>query len=272
MKKLPFSAFYEQKRDLDDSQFDLFPSGNYLAHFHRQLEIIFVDRGSLYVNINGTERLLVSGGIGISDSFDIHSYRTDDLEELVSYALIVSKDYLIDHSFLKKNIVLSEHFPDKKTSATVFKLFEILFSHYLTKNNPVFIKGITTAMVSELYSTLPLKVAPENDGHSIMRNTLNYLHRNFTEPITLEIIAKKLGYAPGYLSHIFNLYYNGGIKKYLNTLRIKNAIVLLNAGESSYAAAMKSGFGSPESFYRSFREICGTSPRKFLKSENTLSV
>ena len=98
-----------------------------------------------------------------------------------------------------------------------------------------------------------------------------YIGRHFTEKITLDSTAKAIGISQSLLSKEMNVRLNISFPEYVRRLRINNVLDLISSrGMSVTNAAFESGFTSMQGFYKTFREITGTSPLEMLKSrENT---
>lgn len=62
------------------------------AHFHNTTELIAVRSGAERVVINGVERVLGPGEIGVSNSFDIHYYEYVGASEVT--VVMISDEYL----------------------------------------------------------------------------------------------------------------------------------------------------------------------------------
>ena len=93
---------------------------------------------------------------------------------------------------------------------------------------------------------------------------LEYVSQNFQEDISLQSIARALGYNYQYLSKIFNRTMNINFKTLVNHYRFEYARQqLLNNPEKSISEiAFESGFQSIRSFNRIYREISGSTPNQ----------
>jgi AraC-like DNA-binding protein len=95
-----------------------------------------------------------------------------------------------------------------------------------------------------------------------------YINEHFKEKLSTEHIARELGYSPRYVAERFRTDFHIGISRYINTVRLKNALSLIR--ENKYTVtecAMESGFSSLRTFYRVFTEECGCSPKEYFKTE-----
>ena len=94
---------------------------------------------------------------------------------------------------------------------------------------------------------------------------LFYINENFRGELSLDALATHFGYTNGYISRYFSACFGVGFSEYLTTLRLKNALVLMNEHRHSVTeCAFESGFNSTRTFYRVFRNEFGCSPGEYL--------
>lgn len=84
--------------------------------------------------------------------------------------------------------------------------------------------------------------------------------------ITLENLAKLVGYSTFHFSRIFKKYSNTTFINFLNRQKVKAAeLLLLESGSSITDIAMKVGFSSLTTFNRVFKNINGCTPSDYKK-------
>ncbi len=94
-----------------------------------------------------------------------------------------------------------------------------------------------------------------------------YVEENFNDcNLSLGTAAEALGYNAKYLSTCFKKKMNIGFSEYVKTLRINNAVFLMEHGvESVKNVAFLSGFQDPLYFSKVFRETVGVPPTEYVK-------
>lgn len=92
---------------------------------------------------------------------------------------------------------------------------------------------------------------------------LDWINENLQEKITLFDVAKYCFYNPSYFSRIFKQRFGICFQKYLTTLRVARAKILLSKGMSIDKIVESAGFSSKKMFYKSFLEIEGQSVSDF---------
>ena len=112
-------------------------------------------------------------------------------------------------------------------------------------------------------SRLSERSAPQND---VLQRIIEITEENFRDPeLSLEDIAKEIGYNPKYLSHFFKEKMNVSYSEYLRSMRFKYAISLFELGLSSVKnVALLSGFSDPLYFSSAFKKTVGVSPKDFI--------
>ncbi|MBQ8003086.1 MAG: AraC family transcriptional regulator [Clostridia bacterium] len=68
------------------------------------------------------------------------------------------------------------------------------------------------------------------------------------------------------LSRLFNTKLKDGFNDYLNSLRVRNAIELMETGKSISECAYESGFENLRTFNRAFKKVMGICPSAWRKN------
>lgn len=97
--------------------------------------------------------------------------------------------------------------------------------------------------------------------------TLNYINKNFTEPIYMETLAKISDVSVSTLERHFLRIFNMTPKEYVKQKRLEYAAQLLQNGESVSNAALKSGFNDYSRFISIFKKQFGITPLKYQKAK-----
>ena len=94
----------------------------------------------------------------------------------------------------------------------------------------------------------------------------NYIHENYSKPLTVESVAKKFFFTANYFSRMFHQTLGVGFNVYLSCFRVDKAKEMLRETDLAVGeVAFLCGFGSLSQFNRVFRNISGCSPREFRK-------
>jgi len=242
---------------------------SYHYHFHYQLEFLIVWSGTVRARISGNEYILHRGDISFALPFEPHSYITE--EDSISGCFVFAPE--IVSSFYK--II---HF--KKVHKNAFKLDPNLFNYieqvfcqnhlYTLKISNTEKIGILYLLLSQVEHNCPNLDNSSSGNADLCDITLKYLSQHFLEPISLESVARSLGYNKSYLSRRIKEQSGKGFAHHLISLRIFHAVHLIEQAadtnrEISFSEiALECGFNNIRSFNRCFKIIVNDTPSKYL--------
>lgn len=111
-------------------------------------------------------------------------------------------------------------------------------------------------------------------GHSRTNDTvariLDYLGENFHEPLTLEMISKKIGLSTFRIAHLVKETTGKTVLQHIHQLRIQEAQRLLERSDLSCTdIAYETGFGDQSYFIKHFRKWMGITPARYRKLCNS---
>lgn len=233
---------------------------NVPLHFHSQIELYAVLEGEVEVFVNDRRRVLRAGEISVAFSYDAHGYRSVRTSE-VAY-LIVPTDLL--HEFLPLFSVPRGGDPFV-SDGEVFRRVYDAFREIEGGTDALLVRGYVYVILGTVLGRLPREERSDPADLRLPARVLLYVGEHFGEELSLGDLAAHFGYNPSYLSRLFRETFGVTFGQYLTTVRLRNVILLLRAGEHSVtAAAMESGFGSMRNFYRVFSSEFGCTPKEYL--------
>lgn len=96
---------------------------------------------------------------------------------------------------------------------------------------------------------------------------INYIERNYGQPITLEEMANKAYLSTAYLSRYFKQKTGIGFSRFLMNVRLKHSVKdLLYTTDSISQISLKNGFPNTKSFSKLFKEVYGATPHQYRES------
>lgn len=231
-------------------------------HIHPHLELIYLKEGSSVVTLDNKEVLIGAGDCFISFPNQVHFYH--DQTPLDGIMIIFLPDLFWEFKELfnmktpVSSILHRENLP-KDIAGQLEKIYDkrktdILFDETVAK-------GLLLALLGEMFSVMEFADNPaEQDA---IKRILAYCVEHYTEPISLEILAKELYLNKYYISRVFQERMNIGYKDFINKLRVEHACGMLEKGSSVTETAYASGFSSVRTFNRAFQKYMGMSPREY---------
>lgn len=104
----------------------------------------------------------------------------------------------------------------------------------------------------------------EDNLSPIVRALLDYVRSNYAKGVSLKEFCTTHTITTAYLGYLFKKETGVFFNNYLNSLRLKRAIELLeNSNEKINSIGQMSGFASPSYFISSFKKFTGVSPQKY---------
>lgn len=257
-------------------------------HLHKEIEIIYAKHGNVRIGVNDDIIDLQEGEIIFFASGELHYFLASPDSERYVYQFDLK---LFDENLLrKKEIPLlslfaegephSRHWPPVLVNQACDILLE-LFEQDLEQQagGNYLILGNLHRFISLLYTHLP-KRKSENSITQFpaiqYKETLErldkvfaYIENSYQETITLEDIAKLVGFSPYYFTRFFKRNTGQTFGQYLTEYRLNQAKFILAEEKIPMAeVAEKSGFSSVKTFHHVFKEAVGQSPLQYQKNLN----
>ncbi len=255
---------YEQRK----ASFDFHTTSNLVfdSHIHKQLEIVYVNEGELHVLAPNINEILSSGDTFIAFPNTLHSYGyTDNNPSNLCSLVICDFEWFDDFSAIMNS--MCSKFPivrkDKIHKDFLYCLDSISQIDADTADSKL-IKGYLSVMLSRILSELTLVPLASCVYDNFIHEALVYMGKHFNEKLTLSSVSNQLGVSKYHLSHCFATSINCNFNEYLNSLRIDHAKKLLfTTNKQITEIAFECGFDSACTFYRAFKDVCGTTPRQY---------
>lgn len=124
------------------------------------------------------------------------------------------------------------------------------------------------SVLSLLLSEIPLHSAQklsDTSQNSTISAALHYINEHLCEDIRIDAIAKRCNTSPSSLSHTFKAEMNISIHQFIIKKRLIAAHQKIKSGESTYEAAISSGFNDYSGFYKQYKKMFGHPPSKKKK-------
>jgi AraC family L-rhamnose operon regulatory protein RhaS len=124
--------------------------------------------------------------------------------------------------------------------------------------------------LNRIFQNVPAERSGEKTNETVSRilEVARYIESNFYEPITVEKAARMACLSVRQFTHQFKTVHGVTFLEYLHYHRIHYAKDLLkHTNQEILAVCFEAGFNDLAHFYRIFKRLTGTSPRKFRLSE-----
>lgn len=130
---------------------------------------------------------------------------------------------------------------------------------------PVQLNHLNTAMIRKY--CLLVKTYSRVQYSPLVRDCLNYIDFHYQEILSLQLLAEKFMISKNYLSTLFHKEVGMTLTDYINSIRVRHAILLLNTTDLAMPAiAAQCGFSDANYFTRTFKKTQGMAPHKYRQS------
>lgn len=271
-------AFHENRSYGSSIPFTGFLTHNieYLAHWHNDLEIVYVMEGAIRMGVNSDTRVLRAGDLAVCSSGDIHFY--DSKEHKSTLILIIFNPSLIGYPagwplnfrlispFIENRPANPE---DNAINSRLAAIMQELLQEHVRKlpQHEQLITGLLHELCALILRHLPLEpVNPHKDKRritnmKIMQEVLEYLDTNYMHPITLADAARHANMSLFYFSRFFKSISGMSYIAYLSSIRVNQAErLLLNTDKSILDIALECGFSNIRTFNRVFKQVKQRTP------------
>ena len=234
------------------------------THYHRHYEILYVYNNTRTLIVADREYVLDKDMVAIIPPFIPHLTLSGGVLPQKRIAVNFHESYIHDIRIALENDILS----CAGTPCTVIniKSFSEKFSSIiaeLQRSDSETERKLNLCKILYLLSkNSPARTKNEDAGEII-----KFVEANFSEKITLDILAEKFHLSKFTVSRYFSRYTGMSLPKYLNSIRVINAKKYLRDGQRVTDVAFRCGFESVSNFDRVFTNQVGMSPAKFKKEQ-----
>ena len=231
-------------------------------HFHSQIEIVLLNNGTMESWVGNNKYSLKAGDILVSLSYEPHVNRGfKSSATFIFIPLYYAEDFI---EATKNKKAINPVIKNEKAFGIISGACTELKNENL---NPLEKKGYVEIILGTILRYISLDERECDTDPSLMSKILLYINTNYKNSITPESLASIFGYSKEYIASNFRESFKVGIKKYLNTIRLKNALVLIREQKMNFAdCAFECGFTSLRTFYRVFETELKCTPKEYVAS------
>ncbi len=258
------------------------------AHTHDILEIIWINKGSFYVSVNGMEHYLKEDDIILFCSKEIHSIRAGEDEKNGYWVIKIDPSILYRCSPEGSNtcryiLPFVCHQPGKKRcfsgqeseKAGIRRHIVSVVNEYKSRNyaSELAISGECVSLLAAFLKLWHEADIPEKDTDmasvEAVYKALGYIHENFCEHISAEDCCRRVGLSYSYFSRTFKKITGKGFSEYVNYLRCARAEnLLLTTSKTVSGIAGECGFSDTGYFIQRFKKERGMTPNSLRRKSS----
>ena len=270
----PFLVSYQKLSEYE--------SGSFMWHWHPEIEITYVRKGTMCYKVNNLVYHLKEGDIVFNNSGALHSGTMENQEDCTY--IPVTFDSRLIYGFFQSTInskYVDPVIQDSLLPAICIDQSEPWhrpFREYLLriialdKKKPDFYELDITICLQSMWRlllehiTYEPQVSRENSlEYDRIKKILSYIEDNYQNKITLNDIAGHIHLCESECTRLFKRHMNTTLFTFLQEYRIERSLEFLQSGELISDVALNTGFSDSNYYSKVFAKIKGCSPREYRK-------
>lgn len=273
-EQFPFLVSYQKLSEYE--------SGSFMWHWHPEIEITYVRKGTMCYKVNNLVYHLKKGDIVFNNSGALHSGTMENQEDCTY--IPVTFDPRLIYGFFQSTInskYVDPVIQDSLLPAICIDQSEpwhrpfreyLLHIIALDEKKPDFYELDITICLQSMWRlllehiTYEPQVSRENSlEYDRIKKILSYIEDNYQNKITLKDIAGHIHLCESECTRLFKRHMNTTLFAFLQEYRIERSLEFLQSGELISDVALNTGFSDSNYYSKVFAKIKGCSPREYRK-------
>jgi len=220
-------------------------------------EMIYLQRGELYLRINSTDYTLRRGCLCFLHRFSsLSGWKTSDMP---------CEFYTVAYQGQLLNVASEAYIPVQLPGSSIYVDETVKRLYTAFSNGDVSPNESNVLFLSLIYEAERYQ-SGEDQKTPLMEKTIRYINDNIHRLLTVEEASEALGYNRDYISRQFFACYGIPIKKYIDQKKLGVAKHLLISSKMSLEQIARAvGFDDAQQFYKFFRYHEKVSPNQFRR-------
>ncbi len=254
-------------------QFYFLTSPEKATHYHQNLEIIYVLKGEMKIQIDDTDYFLKNGDFILINANKSHTINVT--KEMFGARFVIDFRLLAEAMGTMQLLFWCNTTADKNDAyKDLRRMLDQILERYFEKedNSSLHLQSLYYETLHLLTSNFMVKaddvrVNMENSQDRVrVRQIQNYIQANYQSQISLNDLAEKLYLSNAYLSKYVKRHLGLTFLEYLNNVRLFHAVdELLYTNKNITRIALDNGFATSAAFTKAFRDIHGEAPSEYRK-------
>ena len=238
-----------------------------ITNWHDNTEFIHCTDGYGFVNCDSNSIEMKKGDTVVINARCLHSIRS--ICNFKYHCLIVDNSFFKDNGIEIEKINFDETVDDKSASEKMTNIAACIKNKeldlYVARTRLAILDYI--CHMTENFSHRVLdKSNKTSKGYAAVLDAIEYINNHFSEKLTLEEIASKVGFSRYHFTRIFKENTGVTVVEHINARRCDNASFLLRKTNKPISEiGVECGFDSPSYFAKSFSSSYGLLPSEYRK-------
>ena len=247
----------------------------FLAHWHKEIELIYVRSGSCSLSITDQTFLARAGDLAICESGMIHYSNSHGMDNSLDFIIFDTSILgpIFQNPGFTNPLVTREELEACGLSERLRALIDTV-SRELEQKQPFYQEVVSSSL--QTFWALLKRYHPRNEAEQLpddrrsrtlgeLQDLLSYIDEHYADNITLEYAASRMNFSNSHFSKTFKKLMGINFVTYLNLVRVEQAASQLRNTENKIIdIALSCGFNNIRTFNRVFKDITGCTPSEFL--------
>ncbi len=271
-EQFPFLVSYQKLSEYE--------SGSFMWHWHPEIEITYVQKGTMCYKVNHMVYHLKEGDIVFNNSGALHSGTMENQKDCAY--IPVTFDSRLIYGFFQSTVnskYVDPVIQDSMLPAICIDQSEPWhkpFREYLLRiidldeKKPDFYELDITICLQSMWRLLLEHITYEPQAsrensleYDRIKKILSYIEENYQNKITLNDIAGHIHLCESECTRLFKRHMNTTLFAFLQEYWIERSLEFLQDDQPVSAVADKAGFSDPNYYSKVFAKIKGCSPREY---------
>mgnify|MGYP004539749171 FL=1 len=273
-EQFPFLVSYQKLSEYE--------SGSFMWHWHPEIEITYVQKGTMCYKVNNLVYHLKEGDIVFNNSGALHSGTMENQKDC-SYIPVTFDSRLI-YGFFQSTInskYVEPVIQDSLLPAICIDQSEPWHRQFrdylfrvitLDREKPEFYELDIIIYLQSMWRLLLEHITYEPQAsrensleYDRIKKILSYIEENYKNRITLKDISGHIHLCESECTRLFKRHMNTTLFSFLQEYRIERSLEYLKTGEAISDVARVVGFEDSNYYSKVFTKIKGCSPREYRK-------
>lgn len=246
-------------------------------HLHHKYEIYYQCEGTRRFYIDDSVYNISPGGIVLIRPNEVHKSVNIDDNPHERYMLNFSEQYLqkLFQTFEGVDFLACFHgrihvlnAPPQQHTRIGYLMKQLWELDGKNRSEDEALRKMRLAEMLILLKEIAQECQPQTPSqlNKTVEQVQTYIHKHYTQPLTLSGIAAEFYVSPAYLSRLFKKHLSLSFIEYVNSVRTAAARKMLEQTDKKISVvAEECGFSTTAHFSRLFKEYTGMPPQKYRK-------
>lgn len=232
--------------------------GGFSAHWHPNIELLCVVKGSAEIYINGVAYNLQSDDLFIINPNCIHNFISTGAVTIY-HCVIIDSQFCSYYGLNYVPQIFAPFVHDPSVKNIYQQIVQEITSPADAQQEEI-LKNLALILIRYLYRTnlLDKKEHPEMNGRNadIVKQAIAYISQNYAQKLSIDTISQEINISKYYLCHLFKATTKQTINTYLNEFRCEQARLLLRNSELPInEISAQCGFQDPSYFTKNYYKL-----------------